>query len=191
MFFARLFRRAAPAQEATLKLYEAIMAKARDPAFYARLAVPDTVNGRFDMVVIHAMLVLRRLRDGGGAAEATGKALLELLFKDMDQSLREMGVGDMGVGRHIKRMAKALFGRAEAYESGLDGDAAALGEVLQANLYRQANPDAHQIACMADYLRRAALFVGAESVAAIIAGNVSLDVPVVHEPVQDGEHHAA
>src|SRR4051812_2371871 len=110
MAFADFFRRFSPQDDAALALYRTLVAKARDPLFYAELAVPDTVNGRFDMLVIHAMLVLRRLRGAGRPADRIGKALLELLFRDMDQSLREMGVGDMGVGRHIKRMAKALFG---------------------------------------------------------------------------------
>ena len=159
-----------------------MVAKARDPAFYATLAVPDTVNGRFDMLVIHAMLVLRRLRGGGVNADQTGKALLELLFKDMDQSLREMGVGDMGIGRHIKRMAKALFGRAEAYEAGLDGDTAALTAILIENLYRQTEPAADHVEQMADYVRRAAAHVGRESAEEILAGRLDFDVPVVNIP---------
>ncbi len=178
MFFAKFFRRFEPAPEATLRLYGTVVAKARDPVFYAGLAVPDTVNGRFDMVVIHAMLVLRRLRGEGVHADVTGKALLELLFSDMDRSLREMGVGDMGLKHHIKRMAKAMFGRAQAYEAGLDGEASALIEALKDNLYRHTQANADQITRMADYLRRAAHHVAGESVAEIIAGNVNLNVPV-------------
>ncbi len=181
MFFDKLFRRAAPADDITLRLYGVVVEKARDPAFYARLAVPDTVNGRYDMMVIHTMLVLRRLRGEGAAADNTGKALLELLFKDMDRSLREMGVGDMGIKHHIKRMAKAMFGRAQAYEVGLDGDAVALDAALKENLYRQSQPEVDQITRMADYLRRAALHVGTENVADILAGILNLNVPVLQE----------
>lgn len=179
MFFAKLFRRFDPAPEATLRLYGTLVAKARDPVFYARLAVPDTVNGRFDMVVIHAMLVLRRLRGESHEADLTGQALLELLFSDMDRSLREMGVGDMGIKHHIKRMAKAMFGRAQAYEAGLDGDAAALDAALKENLYRQSQADKDQIARMADYMRRAAHHVAGESAAEIIAGRLNFDIPVL------------
>ena len=186
MFFAKLFRRAGPADDVTLRLYGTVVEKARDPAFYARLAVPDTVNGRYDMMVIHTMLILRRLRGQGAAADMTGKALLELLFKDMDRSLREMGVGDMGIKHHIKRMAKAMFGRAEAYEAGLDGDAAALNSALKENLYRQSQANMDQIARMADYLRRAALHVNTESVAEIMTGVVNLNVPVL---LETGEGH--
>jgi cytochrome b pre-mRNA-processing protein 3 len=179
MFFSKLFRREDPAEEATLRLYSAVVEQARDPVFYAHLAVPDTVNGRFDMMVIHAMLVLRRLREGGAEAERVGKSLLELLFRDMDRSLREMGVGDMGIGRHIKRMAKALFGRAQAYEAGLDGDDEALSAALKDNLYRQSQPSDAQLAGMGEYLRRAAHHVGGASIPEIIAGRIDLDVPVL------------
>ena len=180
-----LFRRQDPAEDAALVLYPTLVEKARDPAFYAQLAVPDTVNGRFDMLVIHAMLVLRRLRGAGAAADAFGKALLELLFRDMDQSLREMGVGDMGIGRHIKKMAKALFGRAEAYEAGLDGDVSLLLEALKENVYRRAAGDAH-LAQMADYLTRAAQHVATQDVGDIVAGKINLAVPVVIEAAHAG-----
>lgn len=189
MFFAKLFQRSDPVEAAARQLYGAVVAKARDPAFYATLSVPDTVNGRFDMMVIHAMLVLRRLRGGGAAADRTGKALLELLFKDMDQSLREMGVGDMGIGRHIKRMAKALFGRAQAYEAGLGGDLALLKAALIENLYRSATPRPDDADRMAEYMRRAAAHAEPQAVAAILAGQIDLGTPVVAEaPTPGGSH---
>jgi cytochrome b pre-mRNA-processing protein 3 len=179
MAFADLFRRSNPHEDAALRLYATVVEKARDPFFYTDLGVPDTMNGRFDMMVIHTMLVLRRLRGAGPAADKTGKALLELLFRDMDQSLREMGVGDMGVGRHIKRMAKALYGRAEAYETGLDGDPETLITALRENLYRQSAPGDAVIARMSDYMNRAARHTGTEDLDAILAGRINLAVPVL------------
>lgn len=180
MPFADFFRRSRPHEDAALSLYGSLVEKARDPAFYAALGVPDTVNGRFDMLIIHAMLVLRRLRGGGELADLTGKSMLELLFRDMDQSLREMGVGDMGVGKHIKKMAKAMYGRAEAYEVGLDsGDPAATAQALKENIYRQGAPADAVVAQMADYLRRADAHARGEDVAEIIAGRINLAVPVL------------
>jgi len=190
MLFAKLFQRTSPTEDAALRLYRTLVEKARDPVFYSRLAVPDTVNGRFDMVVIHAMLVLRRLREGGAEAEPTGQALLELMFKDMDQSLREMGVGDMGIKHHIKRMAKALFGRAEAYEDGLDGDPDALLATLKENLYRHSTPAPEQVAQMTDYLRRAAQHVRAQNVAEMTVGQINFGVPVLPDTPGQGGHHA-
>jgi cytochrome b pre-mRNA-processing protein 3 len=180
MAFADFFRFSRPHEDAALLLYRSLVEKARDPAFYAALGVPDTVNGRFDMLVIHAMLVLRRLRGGGNAADRTGKAMLELLFRDMDQSLREMGIGDMGVGKHIKKMAKAMFGRAEAYEAGLDSsDPAIISQVLKENIYRQGAPSDAVVAQMADYMRRADVHMQSEDVAGITAGRINLAVPAL------------
>lgn len=181
MIFANLFRRREdPNEGIAFSLYQAIVAKSRDPLFYTRLAVPDTVNGRFDLLVIHAMLVLRRMRGAGSGADAVGKAMLELLFKDMDQSLREMGVGDMGISRHIKRMAKALFGRATAYEAGLDGDAAALSSALTENLYRHNKDGAgDDVVRMADYMHRALRHLERQGVEEIVAGRVDFAVPVL------------
>jgi cytochrome b pre-mRNA-processing protein 3 len=179
MFFEKLFRRRPdPLDDVVTTLYSTVMGKARDPGFYTALAVPDTVNGRFDMVVIHAMLVLRRLRGEGEQADIVGKAMLELLFADMDQSLREMGVGDMGMKHHIKRMAKALFGRAEVYEAGLDGDDAALTAALKENLYRHGPVNEVQMAAMAAYVRRAWAHVAPQSAAEIIQGRIDLAVAV-------------
>lgn len=178
MFFNKLFRRDDPLEDAVMALYTSLVGKARDPLFYTALGVPDTVNGRFDMVVIHAMLVLRRLRGEGTRADALGKALLELLFRDMDQSLREMGVGDMGISRHIKKMAKALFGRAEVYEAGLDGDDAALKAALKENLYRHGDIADTQLSAMSDYLRRAWAHVAPQDAAALMDGRVDLTVAV-------------
>jgi len=97
----------------------------------------------------------------------------------MDRSLRERGVGDMGIGRHIKKMGKAMFGRAEAYEAGLDGDAAALAAALKENVYRQSLPDADQLAHMALYMRRAADHMSTQCVADVTAGKVDFQVPVI------------
>jgi cytochrome b pre-mRNA-processing protein 3 len=183
MVFARLFNRSNPQDDIARALYGAMVAKARDPAFYATLAVPDTVNGRFDMLVIHAMLVLRRLRDGGPGTQKTGEALLELLFRDMDQSLREMGVGDMGIGKHIKRMAKAFYGRAAEYEAGLDGASDALNRALKENIYRKAaGADDAVLNGMADYLRRANAHLSTQNAMDIDRGSVDLNVPVQAAP---------
>lgn len=92
---------ASPAEE----LYAAIVERSRDPRFYAAHGVPDSLDGRFEMVALHAYLVLRRLRAGGPAAEQAAQALVDVLFADMDANLREMSAGDLGVGKRVKRMA--------------------------------------------------------------------------------------
>ena len=179
MVFAKLFRRADPYEDVALRLYGVLVEKARDRVFYAQLAVPDTINGRFDMLIIHAMLLLRRLRGAGVEAEKVGRATLELMFKDMDRSLRERGVGDMGIGRHIKKMGKAMFGRAEVYEAGLDGDDATLTAALKENIYRQAQPDGAQLERILQYMRRAADHLSKQDVADVMAGKIDFQVPVL------------
>lgn len=93
------------------ELYEAAVGQARLPEFYLEMGVADTLDGRFDMIILHVYLLARRLRqDGGRNAAKLQESLFEVMFADMDRSLREMGVGDLSVGKQVKRMAKAFLG---------------------------------------------------------------------------------
>jgi len=148
-----MFRRTPAAAEGqVIALYGALVAQARQPAFYATLGVPDKIDGRFDLIVIHAMLVVRRLRADAERGAELSQLLFDHMFTDFDRSLREIGIGDMSVGKHIKKMAKAFYGRAEDYEKGLDGSATALSDALTTNLYRSAAPTPEQVAAMGKYL---------------------------------------
>ena len=89
--------------------YTAIMAQARKPDHYGAGGVPDSFDGRFDMLAIHVHLVLRRLRSEGVARDDIGQALFDMFFRDMDQAMREAGVGDLGVGKKIRKMAQAFM----------------------------------------------------------------------------------
>src|SRR5690349_2300287 len=119
-----LFRRPGRTIDA---LYGAIVAQAREPRFYAEMGVPDTVSGRFDMVLLHVVLVLRRLRQGEAKDETAERALAQSLFdtfcRDMDHNLREMGISDQGLPRHMQRVGEAFYGRARAYEAALNDGA--------------------------------------------------------------------
>jgi cytochrome b pre-mRNA-processing protein 3 len=116
-------------------LYEALVEQARRPEFYAALGVPDTVDGRFEMIALHMFMVLHRLKKEP-TNDRLGQALFDTMFADMDRSLREMGVSDLSVGRHVKNMAKGFYGRVAAYESGLDAaDDAVLRDALRRNVY--------------------------------------------------------
>jgi cytochrome b pre-mRNA-processing protein 3 len=141
-------------RDAAERLYGAIVAQARDPAFYLHCGVPDTVEGRFDMISLHAYLVLRRLRGTDTEAKAVGQELFDLMFADMDRNLREMGTGDLGVGRKVKALAKAFYGRIRAYDAALAGRDQDLATALGRNLFGDpATPERYCLA-MADYLRR-------------------------------------
>jgi cytochrome b pre-mRNA-processing protein 3 len=96
-------------------LYGAIVAQARSPAFYQIYGVPDTVNGRLEMIMLHAVLVLRRLADAAGGSRGLGQGLFDRFCRDMDDNMREMGVGDLAVPRKMRRIGEAFYGRQAAY----------------------------------------------------------------------------
>src|SRR5215208_2599562 len=117
MIFQR-FRRV-PESDSIAALYGIIVAQARAPAFYQDYGVPDTIDGRFEMVVLHTVLVLRRLDAESGPIRGMGQGLFDLFCGDMDGSLREMGVGDLGVPREMRRIGEAFYGRQAAYVAAL------------------------------------------------------------------------
>jgi cytochrome b pre-mRNA-processing protein 3 len=149
-------------------LYAAIVERSRDARFYAENGVPDSLDGRFEMVALHAYLVLRRLRAGGPAAEQMAQALVDMLFADMDANLREMGAGDLGVGKRVKRMATGFYGRVAAYDEGqAKGDAR---EALRRNLFGTVSPSSAEIEAMAGYLARAEAALAGQKLPEILAG---------------------
>lgn len=116
-------------------LHKRVADAAREPALYLALGVPDTVEGRFESLALHLVLLLRRLRRLPDPAREVAQELVDSFFRHLDASLREMGVGDMGVPKRMKKLAQAFYARAAAYDAALDsGDpaavAAALGEHL-------------------------------------------------------------
>ncbi|TVR81612.1 MAG: hypothetical protein EA405_08305 [Rhodospirillales bacterium] len=150
--------RPSPFEIAARQLYIAAVEQARNPLFYQSCGVPDTPDGRFDMIVIHVVLLLRRMKQDREATSALSQALFDLMFADMDQNLREMGVGDVSVGPRIKAMAKNFYGRLAAYDQALAADApeGALEAALRRNLYRKSAPSIDLVAAVADYMRREA-----------------------------------
>lgn len=157
MVFSRFFGASQSAASAG-RIYAAIVAQARRPEFYTSLHVPDTLDGRFELIALHAYLILNRLKGQGVEAEAVAQAVFDAMFDDMDRNLREMGVGDLGVGRRVKAMAQGFYGRIAAYDRGLALGDVALGEAIARNLYGTVGA-AHgtvggpEIAIMTAYLR--------------------------------------
>ena len=110
-------------RERATDLYGDIVVQARTPYFYSDLDVPDTVEGRFDMITLHMFLVLRRLKqESDPAAKAFSQKLFDVMFKNMDHSLREMGVGDLSVGKKVRALAEAFYGRVGVYEEALGSE---------------------------------------------------------------------
>lgn len=153
--------------------WRAVVAEARVPDWYLAGGVPDTIDGRFDMVALIASLVL--LRAESLEEEARFQvALVERFVDDMDGSVRELGVGDMVVSKHVGRMTGALGGRLGAYRSALAADAApeALEDALARNLYRGAAPDAAALGWTAARVRRLQAQVAQQSLADLDAGRL-------------------
>ena len=117
------------------QLYSAAVAAARQPYFYADLGVPDTLDGRFDMVGLHVFLLIRRL-SSDPSATALSQSLFDAMFNDMDVNLREMGVGDLSVGRKVRAMWEALHGRSNAYSQAMQIGPEALAEALERNVWQ-------------------------------------------------------
>jgi cytochrome b pre-mRNA-processing protein 3 len=140
-----LFRKS-PAHDAAMNGYRSIVAQSRQPRFYAEWGVPDTVTGRFDMISLHLALVLRRLKSAADAKDY-GQALVDLFFRDMDHSLREMGVTDLGVPPRVKKMGNLFYGLVEVLGEALDdGDTGAVEAVLVKNVYGGPNLGAAPLA---------------------------------------------
>lgn len=99
------------------KLYAGVVAQARTPALYESYGVPDTVEGRFELYTVHVFLLLDRLRGQGARASETSQALFDTYLGALDDALREMGVGDLSVGKKMRKLGEAFYGRVKSYES--------------------------------------------------------------------------
>ena len=113
-------------------IYGMIVARAREPGFYEVFGVPDTVDGRFDLLVLHLWMVLRRLRAGGQTQLAQG--LFDHFCNDMDANLREMGVGDLTVPKRMQKFGEAFYGRSTAYDAAMEAGHEALAQALCKNV---------------------------------------------------------
>ncbi len=176
MILGRLFRRGAHEAQAR-SLYLKLVEQARRPEFYRYGGVPDTLDGRFELIALHAFLVLHRLKADHPETARLSQALFDTMFLDMDQSLRELGAGDLGVGRRVKRMAQGLYGRIAAYEAGLRGPEAELEAALRRNLYGTVVPEPGAVRAMAGYLRRESNGLAGRDPATLRAGDLTFGTP--------------
>jgi cytochrome b pre-mRNA-processing protein 3 len=128
------FRKPRSAQRGTIDaIYGMIVTQAREPLFYRDLGVPDTVNGRFDLIVLHLWMVLRRLREMAGTAELA-QALFDRFCADMDHNLREMAIGDLAVPKKMQAFGEAFYGRIAAYDMALSDNPEALAQAISRNI---------------------------------------------------------
>ena len=179
-----------PVQAAAVRAYTALVEQARLPVLYEEpprgFGVPDTVEGRFDLVTLHVFLLLRRLKDapernaarGGVDADAFARHVFDVMFRDMDDSLREMGVGDMKVGKKVRGLAEEFYGRVGAYDGAMaDGqrDAGVLAPALARNVF--ADEAAPAALDLARYAHEVADALGRAPIEEITAGRLTLPSP--------------
>jgi len=171
----RLFRffRPPPDADAAALLYAHAVAQARTPGFYGSGGVPDTLDGRFDMICLHVFLLLRRLKRDGSAGAELGQRLFDRMFVDLERNLRELGVSDYGIGGRVKSMAAGFYGRIAAYEAGLAGGEAALRQALACNLFGTTEPDAATLDRAARYVAATAAALDTQDSGRIAAGSVT------------------
>jgi cytochrome b pre-mRNA-processing protein 3 len=204
----KLFRPSSPAHSIR-DLYGAIVAQAREPAFYSAYGVPDTVQGRFDLIVLHLVLVIAQIgREAGeqalpqalpralpneGAARAIGQQLFDTFCCDLDDNLREMGVGDLAVPKKMRSFAEAFYGRQAAYVAALAAtDRRELENALARNIFDHAK-SGEGAARLAAYVRAALAQFGQQGQsafeAALLRGRVEFPKPEtmpIAEAVQNG-----
>jgi cytochrome b pre-mRNA-processing protein 3 len=179
MIFSRFSRFRRGAQADTISaLYGMIVAQARLPCFYRDYTVADTVNGRFDLIVLHRALALERLTPEAGLRGLT-QGLFDRFCQDMDHNLREMGVGDLKVPQEMRRMGEAFYGRAHAYRAALS--AADAGQALVAtvtrNIYSGSSASPAAAGRLAAYIRAAVHDLKGQETAALAAGTLRFPDP--------------
>jgi cytochrome b pre-mRNA-processing protein 3 len=175
--FAARPARASDPRRTGASLYRQAVAQARQPGFYLHCGVADSVDGRFDMIVLHVALLMHRLRGEPAPAGVVARALAEEFVADMDRSLREMGVGDLGVPRRVKAMARAYNGRLHAYDAALGQDGEALADALRRNVYRGNPPAPALVDALVDYVRQQCRVLAAQPWSELGAGTAIFTEP--------------
>jgi len=173
----RSFFRGGAAPGAAELAYRGVVEQARRPVFFKEFGVPDTVDGRFELICLHMFLYLHRLKSERPQSAALSQALFDVMFIDMDRSLREMGTGDLSVGRHVKRMAQGFYGRVRAYQAGIEGDDSALSAALTRNLFGTLRESAPETDAMVAYMRQAAGQLVSQPSDELLKGHVNFPLP--------------
>lgn len=167
-----LFKRK-PEAIIALRLYDQMVASAREPEFYTDFGVPDTLDGRFECIAMHVFALIFRLKNETGRhqgeADRLAQYLFDAMFRDIERSLREMGVGDLGVPKKMKMMMKSFNGRCYAYAESIQGGT--LEEALRRNLYGTVPViDQAQVDAMAVYLDRLVRELAARPYTQVMSG---------------------
>ena len=170
MVLQRLFR-PRPARQTGAVLYEAVTRQARQAPLYTALGVPDTLEGRFELYNLHVVLLLNRLKGLGGFAGEVSQALFDAYVRSLDDALRDIGVGDLSVGKKMRKLGEAFYGRARAYDSALSEGSDELQALVARTLFADAPKG--EVAAMVDYIRRTKASLADQPLDAILAGDLA------------------
>ena len=163
--------------ETSRKLYESIVLQSREPSFYSFTKIPDTVNGRFELIVLHLFLLLYCFRRNS-IATLVSQNLINVMTEDLDRALRQMGTGDLSVGRKVRKMASVIQVRLRAYQSALEGGDEALGTVLYEFLFASVEPKPDfEIKLITDYVRQAIKRLLKMPSNEVVSGRVVFPIP--------------
>jgi cytochrome b pre-mRNA-processing protein 3 len=165
-------------ERAGFLLYAQAVAAAREPLFYAVYGVPDTLDGRFDLVALFAALVIERLRTASAPGPELAQAVFDAMFSDMEVTLREMGVGDLSVGKKVRKMWEAFHGRALAYGAALQGaNEAGLAAAIARNIWRGKQPPEGVAAFLARHALNIHRDLAGQSLEVLARGEIRLVAP--------------
>ena len=181
-FLRKLFSRAH--RQPARALYAAIVDRARRLERFQEWGVPDTASGRFEVLALHLFLVMYRLRAEIGLS-AFARTLSEEAILDMDRNMREMGVGDLSVGRKVKSLAEALYGRFGAYAEGLENDDGALVAALQRNFFAEAEARPDTVSAVLHFLRSETAILAETEASVLLEGGLPEAVMSTSEAPND------
>lgn len=183
MLFSKFFgAKRLHSQAIVIRTYETIVAAARQPVLYAQWGVPDTALGRFESLSLHMILFLYRTQNASASTKALAQEVVEEFFKDVDHSLRELGIADAGVPKRMKKLAKMFYGRASSYDEALKNQDIV---AMQSALARNVKPDAtswEQSGDVANFVFSVSHSLSAQDEAVIESGNLTFSSPTFSSP---------
>ena len=151
-YFIKKYFNKNPYSEVAELYYKKIVTMARNIELYEKGGVSDTLEGRYELIVLHSHLFIRKLIKSGTIGKSISQEIIDILVKDFDYSLRELGIGDLSVGKNIKKMLEGYYGRAEAYEKALSDGPKSLVSALKKNLYGSIKPSNLEIEYIRNYI---------------------------------------
>ena len=164
------------------QLYNTVISQARNPYFYTQCHVSDTPEGHFDMIALHLFLVLQRIKKIPNSDQFS-RLLIEWFVDDIDANLREMGTSDLRVGKKVRLMTEALFGRLDAYRTTFEQEPDKISEVITRNVFRARQIPPHVISALIGYFFSQSDYLAKQSDETVLQGRVVFSHPKNHQHI--------